>query len=112
MVLSEQCNHKKYKHVWKSALGWELVFDDRYPVMSWKHKPSIIQYVAFCIYFLWTRAYFYFFPPLLEKELLACLVLCLWRKRGGISIQRGVGCPLLDVVVIWAALVSGVSECQ
>lgn len=38
----------------KSARAWDLVFDGRYPVMSWKHKPSIIQCVAFCIYFLWT----------------------------------------------------------
>lgn len=30
------------------------LMDGQCSVMSWKYEPSIINNVAFCIYFLWT----------------------------------------------------------
>lgn len=38
----------------QSDLGWDLLLDGRYPVMSWKCNSSAVKYIAFSIYFLWT----------------------------------------------------------
>lgn len=62
--------------------------DGQYSVMSWKYEPSIINDVAFCIYFLWTFeliVFCFFFPSDNSRKKIrpsACL---------GISEQEGKG---------------------